>query len=99
MDWPENLKNMHQVDRKCKYPHENDNEYSLFESYSQSSCEFECQVEKARQKCQCTPWNIPTPSLEKDPIICDLYGNKCFFSVSIKINIKYTHHAHIESSS
>ena len=72
---------LHEVEeeaRKCKFSYEVTNESSMFKTYSQSSCAFECQVNKARDKCLCTPWNFPSPPSMKNHTICDLYGNYCF---------------------
>ena len=64
--------------RNCKFSNEMSNKDSLFKTYSQSSCEYECRVEEARNECLCTPWNVPTPPKITNPVICDLYGNHCF---------------------
>ena len=66
--------------RKCKFPDEVDQKDSMFKIYSQTSCEFECRINNARKKCKCTPWNFPTPPSLTSPIICDLYGTYCFNS-------------------
>ena len=55
-----------------------DKKDGIFRSYSQSSCEYECKVNQARDECRCTPWNVPTPPNLQNPAICDLYGNHCF---------------------
>ena len=64
--------------RGCKFSDDVTIQDSLFKIYSQTSCEYECQVTRAREVCQCTPWNFPTPPSMKNPTICDLYGNYCF---------------------
>ena len=73
--------------RECKFSDEVDSRDSLFKTYSQSSCEFECKVEQARKECQCTPWNVPTPSRLTNPSICDLYGNFCFGEVMLDAKV------------
>ena len=76
--------------RNCKFPEEVNNEDSLFKTYSQSSCEYECRVEQARNECHCTPWNVPTPPRLTNPAICDIYGNHCFGQIMINATvIKY----------
>ena len=65
--------------RNCKFDDEVEGD-SMFKVYSQSSCEYECKIKYAREKCQCTPWNFPTLPSQATPIICDLYGNSCFHS-------------------
>ena len=65
--------------RHCKFSVEVTAQDSIFKTYSQESCEFECQIKKSREICQCTPWNIPTATHPmENPVICDLYGNYCF---------------------
>ena len=65
--------------RHCKFSGEVTAQDSIFKTYSQESCEFECQIKKSREICQCTPWNIPTATHPmENPVICDLYGNYCF---------------------
>ena len=72
------LKALPEDERNCKFSDEVTRKDSMFQTYSQSSCEFECRVNKAREECQCTPWNFPTPPSIKESVICDLYGNYCF---------------------
>ena len=64
--------------RNCKFSDEINLKDSMFETYSQSSCEYKCRISKSREICQCTPWNFPTPPSITQPAICDLYGNYCF---------------------
>jgi hypothetical protein len=73
------LHDIKQEARKCKFDDEIEDD-SMFKSYSQSSCEYECKIKYAREKCLCTPWNFPTLPFQATPIICDLYGNSCFHS-------------------
>ena len=74
----ESLHELPEKARGCKFSDEVTIENSMFKIYSQSSCEYECQVTQAREVCQCTPWNFPTPPSMTHPTICDLYGNYCF---------------------
>ena len=37
----------------------------------------------------CTPWNVPTPSSLKNPVICDLYGNHCFGKIMVDANVMH----------
>ena len=73
------LHNIKEEARNCKFYDEIEDD-SMFKAYSQISCEYECKVKYAREKCQCTPWNFPTLPSQATPIICDLYGNSCFHS-------------------
>ena len=50
---------------------------NLTSTYSQSACEYECAIQNAVQKCQCSPWNIPRISMSNPPF-CDYLGNFCF---------------------
>ena len=72
-----NLHKIEQKARKCRFSDEIEDD-SMFKSYSQTSCEYECRINKARKKCGCTPWNFPTPPTMSKPTICDLYGSSCF---------------------
>ena len=72
------LKEISEEARKCRFPDEISNGHAIFNSYGEDSCEFECRINKARAKCQCTPWNIPTQPSMTSLAICDLYGNYCF---------------------
>ena len=76
----ENLKSLPIESRNCRFPEETDN-LEIFKTYSQSACEFEFLLKKAREACKCTPWFIPHPSKEKKHTICDIYGNYCFESI------------------
>ncbi len=44
--------------RKCLLPHEIGN-LNLTKMYSESSCEYECLIQKAVKECNCIPWYIP----------------------------------------
>ena len=73
---------LHRIDeqaRNCRFSDEVE-EKSMFKVYSQSSCEYECHINIAREKCNCTPWNHPHPPTLHNSIVCDLYGNSCFRS-------------------
>ena len=83
----ENLRAMPEDERNCKFSDESTSKDSMFKTYSQSSCEFECRVNKAREECRCTPWNFPTPLSIERPIICDLYGSYCFHNKMRNVDI------------
>ena len=68
------LQHIKEKDRKCKFDHEVASEKSMSNKYSRSFCQFECRVDNAREKCQCTPWNIPTPPpIAKGQIISEYF--------------------------
>ena len=85
----ENVHNVEKEYRKCSFPDEA-NEDSIFSSYSQSSCELECKIKFAREKCHCTPWNIPSPASLENPTICDLFGSYCFRNEITNVSILET---------
>ena len=80
------LHNIKEEARNCKFDDEFE-DGSMFKGYSQSSCEYECRIKYAREKCQCTPWNFPTSPSHASPTICDLYGNSCFHSEISEANV------------
>ena len=62
--------------RDCLLPHEN-KKVNLSTLYSKSSCQYECTINFARQKCKCMPWNIPR--LPNDNIrFCFSEDDDCF---------------------
>jgi hypothetical protein len=65
------LHNIKEEARNCKFYDEIEDD-SMFKAYSQSSCEYECKIKYAREKCWCTPWNFPTLPSQATLIICDL---------------------------
>ena len=73
------LRGISEEARDCRFSDEVNND-SIFKVYSQPSCEFECKMNEAREKCRCTPWNFPNAPSISEPTICDLYGNSCFHS-------------------
>jgi hypothetical protein len=66
--------------RKCRFSDETRGVTDMFTKYSQSACEFECLVMKARKACRCTPWNMPFLSTE-DQVVCDVFGSYCFNTI------------------
>ena len=75
----EDLKNLDIDSRRCRFPDETE-DLEIFNFYTKPACEFEYRMKKAREKCKCTPWNIPAPFQERYPI-CDIYGNFCFETI------------------
>jgi hypothetical protein len=74
------LKDVSIEQRKCRFSHETQGVTDMFTKYSQSACEFECLVKKARKTCRCTPWNMPFLSTE-DQVVCDVFGSYCFNTI------------------
>ena len=62
--------------RNCRMPDENEG-MEIFQIYSQSACEFEFKITRARKVCNCAPWYIPVNSISRSAI-CDIGGNFCF---------------------
>ncbi len=58
--------------RKCRFSNEHhNNDKSLFKNYSQSSCLFECALQKSLEnpdKPNCLPWDLPHP--EENITVC-----------------------------
>ena len=67
--------------RQCKFHDEVDpgSEGNLYQFYSQATCEFQCQLAKARKFCGCTPYSYPF--LGDEIKICGFYGHHCFYQV------------------
>lgn len=82
----ESLCEVEEKHRKCRLPKEVDKD-SIFRSYSQISCEFECKIQMAREMCHCTPWNVPSPPTMENGFICDLFGNSCFQNEMTKLSV------------
>ena len=58
------------------------NAHGLFKSYSQSSCQFECQLLTALEFCKCIPYNMPrTDAQDAVYPLCDSFGAFCFRNV------------------
>ena len=72
--------------RNCKFEDETEG-LELFNSYSQSACEFEFKVKEAEIKCRCLPWYIPSSAKSKYQI-CDLFGNYCFNYIYDRIQME-----------
>ena len=72
----ESMKDISINSRKCRFPDENE-ELTIFKTYSKPACEFEYRLEKTQSICKCVPWDIPWASQSRYPI-CDTYGNFCF---------------------
>ncbi len=47
--------------------------HTIFKSYSQKSCQFECILRLATDKAGCLPWDFPVPTTDEDvppPDVC-----------------------------
>ena len=56
----------------------------LFKNYSRNNCRYECHVERAQDKCQCTPWDFV--SFQQNLGECDVFGRQCFFDTIRKLS-------------
>jgi len=76
----ENLRNARPSNRHCRFADEKVSQDSVFNSYSQLGCQFDNSLQKARDLCNCTPWDFPLPPKAKleEHIICDVFGYFCF---------------------
>ena len=50
---------------------------SLFQFYTQKSCQFECLLNSAKGVCGCSPWNFPLAGMDGDQI-CQGKKSLCF---------------------
>ena len=71
----EGLRTMSNKNRPCL--HENEiPEDSLFKTYTENNCRYECYVKLAKNQCQCIPWDFLTKDKLQE---CDVFGRTCFF--------------------
>ena len=74
----ENLKILNIEQRNCSLEGEL-NGLSMFKKYSINNCKYECHVTRAKNECQCIPWdfvNNGTTTMDE----CDVFGRTCFFN-------------------
>ena len=71
----ENIKNMNIEKRSCRLGNEV-TEGSIFKSYTESNCRYECHTKLAFKMCKCAPWDFMHNSGEKE---CDVFGRTCFY--------------------
>ena len=62
--------------RKCLLEMENKDKSSIFGTYKQSNCHYDCHVRLAKEKCQCIPWDYMHKHNEVEE--CDVFGRTCF---------------------
>ena len=62
----EDVKSVRPESRKCLFPDEAPDE-SMFTTYTQNLCLWECRLAKARDTCGCTPWDFPYPNSADHP--------------------------------
>ncbi len=77
----ERLAKVSKAKRKCLFSHETKDHVTVFTTYSQAGCKFECMLKHASQKCHCFPWNMPQldQTLTGQRLdICDTLGYHCF---------------------
>lgn len=72
----ESFKNMSFSQRKCKLPHEIEDN-SIFKFYAMKNCQYECYIKMAEKRCQCIPWDFMHNS---QALECDLFGRTCFYN-------------------
>ena len=72
-----NFKAMDYEQRHCNLNHEGLN-FSNFRTYSENDCRYECNVQIAKHKCQCIPWDFIDDTIELE---CDVFGRTCFYNV------------------
>ncbi len=64
-------------DKGCMSTHDLHN-LTLFRTYSQANCMYECQLKDASRECGCIPWNYPRWS--SDFPVCHHRGSGCFIA-------------------
>ena len=73
----EELRSLKIKHRNCRFPDETDGRVSIFKTYTQSTCQFECMLQFSRKSCHCTPWDYPFHPQEQVKL-CDSLGYYCF---------------------
>jgi len=75
----DDFREMSLEERGCRLPHETTS-HSMFKSYTKSSCEFECAIQRAVKTCLCKPWSVGRYQGENTSY-CDVLGNRCFIKI------------------
>ena len=84
----ENLKALNIEQRYCKLEEEVV-ESSIFKTYAEGNCKYECKVKLAIEMCKCAPWDFIHGSLMEE---CDVFGRTCFYDAMESITIDYQDH-------
>ena len=72
-----NLRSLGYKARQCRFSDEPTPNMTIFKYYTQSVCEYECLLKRAREKCHCTPYSYPFQP-DEDIKICDTFAFHCF---------------------
>ncbi len=83
----ENALQLEPSKRSCLSGNENE-ALEIFGWYSQSACLFECQMKRATDKCNCTPWNYPQRS-DKVNLCWHWVAKYCYEEEMKKSNLAY----------
>jgi len=81
IDAQRELKGIDPGRRGCLFHDERREEMSIFDEYSQEGCQLEESLERAAQKCNCTPWDFTTTRGNDQADFCDFIGYFCFEQV------------------
>ena len=74
----ESFKDLTIQQRNCFLENEIEN-FSIFKKYTLNNCKYQCHVAKAKEECQCIPWDfMNNASTEMEE--CDVFGRTCFFN-------------------
>ena len=76
LDSTESIRGIDIKKRHCYFEDEQTKD-SMFQTYSQKKCLFECLWKQALDYCGCIPWKYPRPDKE-DGLVCNIYGNVCW---------------------
>ena len=70
--------------RKCYTELDSLPNLKRFKKYTRNNCKYECHVMKARELCNCIPWDFITDKQAKEE--CDVFGRSCFFDTIWKLS-------------
>ena len=71
----QNIMDMNIEQRNCRLVNEVI-KGSIFKTYTESNCRYECHTKLASKMCKCAPWDFIHNSGEKE---CDVFGRTCFY--------------------
>ena len=71
------FKSLNLGQRNCLLEEENKDESSIFKTYKESNCKYECYVKLASEQCQCIPWDFMHNKEKVEE--CDVFGRTCFY--------------------
>ena len=86
------FKNLGSNKRDCVLPKEI-TETSIFKTYTQNNCKYECLVELSSKICKCKPWDYFTSYTNTTSFgECDIFQRSCFASAMKNLTEEPTNH-------